>query len=147
MAHRHSGFGSEDDISVLLYVSALAKGCDDLTVSDIARQAIQKNSEVQVTGLLLFDGTHFAQFVEGPPHAIKDLTRALQRDLRHEGMQVLFQATSLTPRRFPQWAMGYLEVHLGGGLERLRGTCGIQAVAAFDQVLSDISYGVNTQSK
>src|ERR1044072_1231819 len=63
----------------------------DLEASDleaIHRTAREANALEGITGLLIFNGTHFLQIIEGAPHAIDELVERLRRDRRHSGVEV-----------------------------------------------------------
>jgi len=66
------------------------------------------NRRSDITGLLAFTGTYFAQVVEGPTAAVEALMDRLTRDSRHSGLRVLRRGNA--PRReFPAWSMALLE--------------------------------------
>jgi hypothetical protein len=66
----------------LLYVSALAPGVPVTEVSRIVSAARQRNADDAITGLLVFDGDTFCQYVEGPPEAVEALLQRLHADPR-----------------------------------------------------------------
>lgn len=84
----------------------------DLQASDleaIHRTAREVNAFEGITGLLIFNGTHFLQIVEGAPAAIDDLLVRLRRDERHNGVEV--RDERLVPERsFPGWSMELVRV-------------------------------------
>ena len=84
----------------------------DLTSSDIEailRSARYENALDGVTGLLVFNGTHFMQVVEGSPAAIDDLLVRLRRDPRHSGIEVRDER-EISERFFPDWTMELVRV-------------------------------------
>ena len=87
----------------------------DLTARDIEaihRTARDVNSIEGITGLLIFNGTHFLQIVEGSPLAIDDLVERLRRDPRHSGIEIRDQR-SIDERSFPDWSMELVRVSAG----------------------------------
>jgi hypothetical protein len=63
----------------------------DLTADDIEaihRTAREVNALEGITGLLVFNGTHFLQIVEGSPQAVDELIERLRRDPRHNGIEI-----------------------------------------------------------
>ena len=54
-------------------------------IHDTARR---ENAARGITGLLIFNGTHFLQIIEGAPDAIDELVDRLRRDPRHSGVEV-----------------------------------------------------------
>lgn len=125
-----------DDLRLLLYVSDMAEGGGPSDVAAIVRESRRNNEGDDVSGLLVYDGSRFAQFVEGPHDAVEGLRRRLEADVRHRNIEVLLWATGATSRRFASWRMGYLKYDLDPfGLQGLRGKRGEAALDAFMFVL------------
>ena len=84
----------------------------DLTVDDldsIHQSAMHLNALDGITGLLIFNGTHFLQVVEGAGEAIDDLVERLRRDPRHHGVEIRDQRM-VEQRSFPDWSMELVRV-------------------------------------
>ena len=84
----------------------------DLDASDldaIHRTARELNALDGITGLLVFNGTHFLQIIEGAKSAIDDLVERLRRDPRHSGFEVRDQH-GIEARSFPDWSMELVRV-------------------------------------
>ena len=84
----------------------------DLQAGDleaIHRTARESNAIEGITGLLIFNGTHFLQIIEGAPDAIDDLLERLRRDPRHHGLEVRDTA-DIGERSFPDWSMELVRV-------------------------------------
>jgi hypothetical protein len=84
----------------------------DLQASDleaIYRTARDENALEGITGLLIFNGTHFLQIIEGAPDAIDDLLERLRRDPRHSGLEVR-DVQTVDARSFPDWSMELVRV-------------------------------------
>lgn len=129
---------------VLLYVSDLATKAPLDTVATIARQSRVNNERKGITGLLVFDGECFAQFLDGPTESIAALQEHLKADRRHERMEVLHSGPHAGVPRFPGWRLGYLLMDLQEfGLASLRGKRDAAAMEAFEFMLPalDISVG------
>ena len=97
------------DLKSLTYTS-LAKldlSADDLHA--IHRTAQELNSIDGITGLLVFNGTHFLQIIEGADPAIDDLLARLRRDPRHSGLEVRDER-KVESRSFPDWSMELVRV-------------------------------------
>jgi hypothetical protein len=87
----------------------------DLTVDDleaIHRTARDVNGLEGITGLLIFNGTHFLQIVEGASTAIDELVERLRRDPRHHGMEIRDERMIDSPS-FPGWSMELVKVSAG----------------------------------
>ena len=76
-------------------------GEDLLAVHAAAREL---NALDGITGLLIYNGTHFLQVLEGPHDAIEDLVDRLRRDPRHHGVEVRDDRTIEQPS-FAGWSM------------------------------------------
>jgi len=98
------------DLKSLTYTSRakLDLSADDL--HDIHRTARELNSIDGITGLLVFNGTHFLQIVEGAEAAIDDLVARLRRDPRHSGLEVRDERR-VEARSFPDWSMELVRVN------------------------------------
>ncbi|EKY3225344.1 diguanylate phosphodiesterase [Cronobacter dublinensis] len=70
-------------LTTIIYRSHI---CDDVPVSvldDMVTAANNKNGQADVTGILLFNGRHFFQLLEGPEERVKSIYRAICADTRH----------------------------------------------------------------
>src|SRR5690242_3169733 len=84
----------------------------DLEAGDleaIHRTAREVNALEGITGLLIFNGTHFLQIIEGAPDAIDELVDRLRRDPRHSGVEVRDER-EVHERSFPDWSMELVKV-------------------------------------
>ena len=121
----------EGGLFTLLYVSELREP-DAGVVDAICRQSRDNNARDDITGLLVFDGHAFCQFVEGPPRSIANLRERLERDLRHVAMRVLQFGATGDRRRFPGWRLGYAFSADPAAIGRLEAARDDHALAAFD---------------
>ena len=87
----------------------------DLQASDleaIHRTAREQNALDGITGLLVFNGTHFLQIIEGAEDAIEDLVERLRKDPRHNGFEIR-DRRQVDARSFPDWSMELVRVNAG----------------------------------
>jgi hypothetical protein len=89
-----------------LYTSELAPTAEVRDVADIIRRSRSYNRNNGVTGILIFDGLRFCQYLEGQRDVVLTLARTIQTDARHRLFKVLHQGYS-ADRRFGEWSMGY----------------------------------------
>lgn len=78
-------------LSTIIYRSHL---CDDVpvkTLEDLAFKANQTNELFDVTGILLFNGTHFFQVLEGPEKAVSTIYERICEDKRHHNLVELMR--------------------------------------------------------
>ena len=100
--------GKDSMLKSVTYVSRshlLERGADDL-VRNIVAASIAWNAAHGITGGLLFTGRLFAQTLEGEESEVISLVDRIQRNARHEGMQIIHRGV-LTTREFSSWWMAY----------------------------------------
>lgn len=92
----------------LIYVSEskIEEADVDAIIAQIVEDSQKRNAKLNLTGALIFTGTHFAQVLEGCKQAIDDLMASVYRDPRH-GTVTIVDRTSITERQFSHWAMAY----------------------------------------
>lgn len=84
-------------LSTVIYRSHI---CDEVPLSSLpalARSANQTNTSLGVTGILLFNGTHFFQLIEGPEEAVNAVYKSICNDTRHHNLVELM--CDVTPSR------------------------------------------------
>ena len=72
----------------------------------ILESAWRHNAEMGVTGYLLRTRTRYFQVLEGSADVLDDLMELIDRDARHDALEILLD-TQVTHRKFSNWAMGY----------------------------------------
>ena len=130
-----SGHAVAGPLVRLLYVSDLSPGTRATEVARIVASSRRHNAGDGITGLLIFDGDRFCQYVEGPPAVMTALRERLDADPRHTRLEALLEGAFAGPRRFSDWRLGYVDVVGVDDLEALRGLDGDAAMAAFEQLL------------
>ena len=91
-----------------VYVSSarLASRHQALQVAQIVDHAVTANTASKITGALMFDGTRFAQLLEGPSLAVIALAERIRCDKRHD--EVVFLEHLIADRRlFERFSMAY----------------------------------------
>jgi hypothetical protein len=100
-----------DSLHRLVYISRNNIGGDSdnlqKEISQILRSARKNNSEVDVTGALMFTSDYFAQALEGPYDRVQALFDRIQQDNRHSDM-VMIDFSAVEKRIFAEWAMAYV---------------------------------------
>ena len=123
---------SETKLYEVLYVSTIAPNEEVSIVAKIAAKARLFNSEHDITGLLIFDGMHFCQQLEGSSKQVLALTERIVQDPRHTQVKLLHHAP-LSERRFRGFSLGYSavdDVDALGQLESLEGQAAVDAFKA-----------------
>lgn len=91
----------------VLYTSELEPSVQVSVIADIVRRARSWNAAHQVTGLLVFDGGRFCQYLEGAADVVHMLALRISADPRHTGFRRLHAATRVGSRRLPGHPMSY----------------------------------------
>ena len=118
------------ELHEILYTSALAPGQTPNVVGQIVSQARAAYAEHAITGLLVFDGLHFCQHLEGPTRELMRVIDQTTQDARHTGMRVLHEGVSEV-RRYRRFDMGFAEVEGPDSLADLLQLDGAAALAQF----------------
>lgn len=99
-------------LRILTYTSRAPDGLGGEEIERIHASAMTLNALDGITGMLVFNGTHFLQIIEGADDAIEDLLRRLRADARHFDLMVREDRTAET-RSFPDWSMALTRVSRG----------------------------------
>ena len=110
---------SDEARSLFFYHSTLADGHDASCVGAIVRTARTFNASHGITGVLLFDGERFCQYIEGPSPALDPLVDRICEDPRHQNVTALLQEPLTAARRYPDWSMAFSEVGSDSVIDRL----------------------------
>lgn len=123
----------------VLYVSQLAPGQSAGVVAEIAGPARLANSEMQITGLLIFDGSRFCQQLEGPKKAVLKLIERIRADSRHVNVEVVHHGP-LARRRFQNFSLAFSTVEDVDALARVEALDGEAALMAFGAICEELEY-------
>jgi hypothetical protein len=99
-------------LTSLTYTSLARLDLEAADIEAIHRSALHNNALDGITGLLIFNGTHFMQMIEGSEPAIDDLVERLRRDPRHSGFEIRDRRT-IEQLNFPDWSMELVRVSAG----------------------------------
>jgi Sensors of blue-light using FAD len=121
----------------VLYVSTIATSTPLSAVAEIARHARRANEERHVTGLLVFDGHHFCQQIEGNKKTVLALIEKIKADPRHRHVEVLHHG-DLAQRRFHAFSMGYSAVDDVDALAAIEQQYGQEAMASFMKLAATV---------
>ena len=93
----------------LVYCSRAAVAVDDAVVAEIIASARRHNPARGITGMLVFGGGIFFQWLEGPHASVAELMEELRTDKRHESIVLLSEDSESRERVFPDWDMELVE--------------------------------------
>lgn len=94
------------DVFSLLYLSQSTIPFSKQDLRELLTKSRENNSQLGITGMLLFKGGNFLQVLEGRQETVMSLYERISRDSRHSQITTLFQGTS-SQRDFPDWSMGF----------------------------------------
>ena len=90
----------------VIYVSTATEPLSSGQLRELLIAARQRNSNLGLTGLLLYAHGKFIQVLEGSESAVREVFTSIQRDKRHKNIDTLRFENKET-RNFPDWRMGY----------------------------------------
>ncbi|PRI11359.1 hypothetical protein B4915_09135 [Leucobacter massiliensis] len=93
-------------LKFLVYTSSAVTRFYEEDLDTLLVEARARNTELGITGLLLYRNDQFIQFLEGPPRHVDALMKKIERDPRHTRVRVVLDEFALQ-RRFEDWSMGY----------------------------------------
>lgn len=128
-------------LSSFLYCSMLSPDAEPTCVADIIRTSRRVNAELDVTGILVFDGQRFCQYLEGPGAHIDALAARIRNDPRHTDFRAQHHAPLQGARRFGQWSMAYALANDAEPLEHLHLLDGAPALQRLTDLLPELDLG------
>lgn len=91
----------------IIYSSTAAQDTTYETVLTILTHAITANKTFNITGMLVFNGKYFLQYMEGETEPLNTLFNNITLDNRHHSITLIDQSP-IEQRVFSAWNMGYL---------------------------------------
>lgn len=88
----------------LIYKSDASSSLDVKHLNEFKLKTQESNQRKEVTGLLLFDGMHFLQVLEGKKTQISRLYESIREDPRHGNVTLLLMEP-IPAREFDAWSM------------------------------------------
>ena len=82
-------------LTTIIYRSHIGKDTSEPEVEKFIEKANQRNADAEVTGILLFDGEHFLQLLEGPEDNVETIYRGICDDNRHFSLTELLRDYSI----------------------------------------------------
>jgi hypothetical protein len=93
-------------LDAIIYVSSAAGMLSDEDIEYLLSRARDRNIEHNVTGLLLFIGGNFMQYIEGPPSELNLIYEFILEDPKHVGI-IRLTHEPIESREFTGWTMAY----------------------------------------
>lgn len=92
----------------VVYVSELAPSSDFTAYAAICRTSRACYAELGISGMLLFDGLRFVQWLFGPSAAVTQWMETIAHDARHRNLHVVYMSAS-APLPSPRaWRAGFV---------------------------------------
>lgn len=123
-----------------LYSSVLNPAHPASCVASIVRRARDANARQQLTGLLVFDGQRFCQYLEGPRRALDPMLERIQADPRHHQFVLQQHGPLPAARMFQDWAIAYAEIDSDMPLHAIATLDGATAIARLHELLPSLDY-------
>ncbi len=77
-------------LTTIIYRSHICDNVSFKSIEAMVAGANERNGQADVTGILLFNGTHFFQLIEGPEEKVRDIYQTIFLDPRHYNLVELF---------------------------------------------------------
>jgi hypothetical protein len=90
----------------LCYASTTTREMQRAELLELLTYARKHNASIGVTGLLLFQGRHFLQVLEGDAETVRGLFKHICADPRHDNIALLFEEL-VSERQYRDWSMGF----------------------------------------
>lgn len=91
-------------IYALAYASRSSSNLDNSDLEEILVDASAQNRMADVTGVLLYDGATFLQYLEGPEEGVASVFDRIKQSKRHADIRVLTSG-EVPERYFWNWSM------------------------------------------
>jgi len=109
------------DLDSLVYVSSAVRLLSLEEISYLLKRARERNKEYGITGVLLYIGGNFMQYIEGPKDNLDIIYKIIREDDQHTGI-ILVSREAIADRQFGDWSMAYqtkdVEGYVGSPSER-----------------------------
>jgi len=97
---------SAPDLDSLVYVSSAVKLLSPEEIEYLLTRARDRNEEYGITGVLLYIGGNFMQYIEGLADNLEVIYKIIREDKQHTGI-ILVTREAIEEREFGDWSMAY----------------------------------------
>ena len=88
----------------LIYISVADEALEETAIKGILEKSVKTNTDLEVTGILLFNGLNFLQVLEGPKDTVISLYARIISDPKHRGVTTILEKP-VARRNFSDWSM------------------------------------------
>lgn len=92
----------------VIYCSTVTSVLEKDSFIDMVRRSAANNRELNLTGILLFDGRYFFQVLEGDQQDVRNILAKISQDERHKDIHSL-SSKPIAARLFPKWSMELID--------------------------------------
>ncbi len=96
----------DSDLDSLVYVSSAVRLLNLGEIEYLLKRARERNKEYGITGVLLYIGGNFMQYLEGPKDNLDIIYKIIGKDNQHTGL-ILVSRETIESRQFADWSMAY----------------------------------------
>ena len=93
----------------LIYISSASEEISATDIRDILTTAVSSNRNMEITGLLMYNGLNFMQVLEGKRDDVEPLFEKISNDKRHVSVASILQGDA-DARIFAPWSMLFKNV-------------------------------------
>jgi hypothetical protein len=93
----------------IIYLSYALAPFTNAQLQSLLTLARRRNTELAVTGILLYGNERFVQVLEGDEEAVQEIYEHIKRDPRHTNL-ITFANKPVEARAFKEWAMAFQPV-------------------------------------
>ncbi|MBU8543366.1 MULTISPECIES: BLUF domain-containing protein [Roseomonadaceae] len=93
-------------LATIVYRSRAVAPLPGPALRHLVQTAQARNQGEAITGVMLYDDTHFFQWLEGPPDGVDRVMHSIHNDRRHTDVEILSRRRS-PARRFSGWDMKF----------------------------------------
>lgn len=113
----------------VIYTSAAVEPMGSADLRALLVKAWQKNHQLGITGMLVYNRQNFLQVLEGTPEVVDPLYAVIEDDQRHDQIQCLVRR-QVGRRDYAEWSMGSVNIDGSSDLDPW-------AVRQFATIVSD----------
>jgi hypothetical protein len=97
----------------LIYMSSAVRPMTYDELSALLKAAREKNRQLGITGMLLYQRGTFLQLLEGDKTVVNEVFDSISKDSRHTGIHVVHTG-NIAERNFSDWSMGFVNMDKAG---------------------------------
>jgi len=96
----------DSDLESIVYVSSAVRLLSLEEIGYLLSRARERNKEYGITGVLLYIGGNFMQYIEGPKDSLDVIYKIIQKDELHTGL-ILVSREAIEEHQFGDWSMAF----------------------------------------